>query len=108
MEVKFFMDQLIYPLANNVQYNGRHGRDIFSFCANMTDESLPDPVDRLAAVIESRLAMLEENCLENYQTARQALTNITSWTDGRQWTWQTCTEFGWYQTTNQVITSIHH
>ena len=108
MEVKSFMDHLISTLANNVQYNGRDGRDIFSFCANMTDESLPDPVDRLAAVIESRLAMLEENCLENYQTARQALTNITSWTDGRQWTWQTCTEFGWYQTTNQVITSIHH
>ena len=25
----------------------------------------------------------------------------------RPWLWQTCTEFGWYQTTNQVRVNIH-
>ncbi|KAL4475089.1 hypothetical protein ABPG74_001785 [Tetrahymena malaccensis] len=40
--------------------------------------------------------------IEAYDT--YTLTNTTYDEDaaGRQWTWQTCTEFGWFQTANQV------
>jgi len=105
MDVKSFMELLIDNLAGIVQYNGRYEEDIFSICAVMTDESLADPVDRLAAVNEIMLEMSGEECVDHtYQAFLQDLTNI-NWTAGgvgwRQWTWQTCTEFGWYQTTNQ-------
>ena len=73
----------------------------------MTDESLGDPVDRLAAVNEIMLEMGGEECVDHtYDAFLQMLTD-TNFNGGgvgwRQWTWQTCTEFGWYQTTNQVL-----
>merc|ERR1719210_2841834 len=105
MDVRSFMELLIDNLAGIVQYNGRYEEDIFSICAVMTDESLGEPVDRLAAVNEIMMEMSGEECVDHtYNTFLQDLTN-TNWTAGgigwRQWTWQTCTEFGWYQTTNQ-------
>merc|ERR1719370_1886660 len=105
MDVRSFMELLIDNLAGIVQYNGRYPEDIFSICAVMTDESLGDPVDRLAAVNEIMMEMSGEECVDHtYNTFLGDLTN-TDWTAGgigwRQWTWQTCTEFGWYQTTNQ-------
>ena len=110
MDVKSFMELLIDNLAGIVQYNGRYEEDIFSICAIMTDDSMSDPVDRLAAVNDIMLEMSGEECVDHtYQAFLQDLTNI-NWTAGgigwRQWTWQTCTEFGWYQTTNQVIIII--
>ena len=70
----------------------------------MTDESLGEPVDRLAAVNEIMMEMSGEECVDHtYNTFLQDLTN-TNWTAGgigwRQWTWQTCTEFGWYQSSD--------
>ena len=111
MDVKSFMEQLISPLEGNVQYNGRDG-DMFSFCANMTDESLPHPIDRLAAMAN----VLGEECLDitgQYQASLQAFTDITLWSDEygrgpRQWFWQKCTEFGWFKTTYQVVCHHYH
>merc|ERR1711936_1238285 len=105
MDVRSFMELLIDNLAGIVQYNGRYPEDIFSICAVMTDETLGDPVDRLAAVNEIMLEMSGEECVDHtYDAFLQDLTN-TNWAAGgigwRQWSWQTCTEFGWYQTTNQ-------
>lgn len=76
----------------------------------MTDETLGDPVDRLAAVNEIMLEMSGEECVDHtYDAFLQDLTN-TNWAAGgigwRQWSWQTCTEFGWYQTTNQVSPAL--
>ena len=60
-----------------------------SIAANMTDESLGDPIDRLAAVNERRMEKRGMKCLEHtYQTFLQNLTRIT-WPSGRpdrQWT----------------------
>merc|ERR1719219_1841495 len=95
MDVKSFMELLIDNLAGIVQYNGRYEEDIFSICAVMTDESMSDPVDRLAAVNDIMLEMSGEECVEHtYQAFLQDLTN-TAWAAGgvgwRQWTWQTLT-----------------
>jgi len=105
MDVKSFMELLIDNLAGIVQYNGRYEEDIFSICAVMTDESLGEPMDRLAAVNDIMLNLGQEECLDHtYESFLGQLTE-TSWSgEGvgwRQWIWQTCTEFGWYQTTNQ-------
>merc|ERR1711892_1488714 len=85
--------------------NGFYEEDIFSICAVMTDESLGEPMDRLAAVNDIMLNLGQEECLDHtYESFLGQLTE-TSWSgEGvgwRQWIWQTCTEFGWYQTTNQ-------
>ena len=102
LDVRNFMEILTGNIAGIVQ----GGEDIFSLCGKMTDESLGNPIDRLATLIRG------ETCLEHtYQSSMQDLTNIT-WPTGpygpRQWTWQTCNEFGWYQTTNQVLSSYFY
>merc|ERR1711887_70967 len=105
MDVMSFLELLIDNLAGIVQYNGRYEEDIFSTCAIMTDESMGEPILRLAAVNDVMLSMGQDECLDHsYASYLSQLTNTTFGVSGvgrRQWTWQTCAEFGWYQTTNQ-------
>ena len=97
---------------------------MFAVCEVMTDESLGSAVDRLAVFNDMMLEMNGEECLDHtYDTFLQVsgavhtcntchsnLQDIatTAWNGAdvsfvfRPWLWQTCTEFGWYQTTNQV------
>ena len=97
---------------------------MFAVCEVMTDESLGSAVDRLAVFNDMMLEMNGEECLDHtYDTFLQVsgalhacntchsnLQDIatTAWNGPdvsfvfRPWLWQTCTEFGWYQTTNQV------
>jgi len=103
-DVKSFMELLIDNLAGIVQYNGLQSEDIFSVCAILTDESLGSPLERLGAVNTMMLGESGEECLDHtYETFIAQLKDINCrgsfcW---RPWIWQTCTEFGWYQTTNQ-------
>jgi len=105
MDVMSFVELLIDNLAGIVQYNGFYEDDIFSICAIMTDESIGEPLKRLAAVNDVMLGSDEEVCMDHTYAAFLSLLTETSWSgEGvgwRQWIWQTCTEFGWYQTTNQ-------
>ena len=76
-------------------------------CRVMTDETLGEPLVRLAVVNDMMLEMNGEECLDHTYATFLADITQTEWaTDGsfvwRPWLWQTCTEFGWYQTTNQV------
>merc|ERR1719320_1417033 len=50
LDVMSFMELLIDNLAAIVQYNGHYEEDIFSICAIMTDDSIGEPINRLAAV----------------------------------------------------------
>ena len=106
----------------------RYPEDIFSVCRVMTDEGLGDPVDRfddeydldddddvvrLSVFNDMMLEMNAEECLDHTYDAFLADTGNTEWGDPtlftwRPWLWQTCTEFGWYQTTNQVKENIFH
>jgi len=105
MDVMSFMELLVDNLAGIVQYNGFYNEDIFSICAIMTDESLGEPMNRLAALNDVLLGPDQEMCLDHTYNSFLSLLTDVSWTgEGvgwRQWIWQTCTEFGWYQTTNQ-------
>jgi len=105
MDVKQFIESLIDDLAGVVQYNGRYNEDIFSVCAIMTDESNGSELERFAKLNEAVLAMYGGGCIDPSYDNWISLLSETSWADQdigwRQWIWQTCTEFGWYQTTNQ-------
>merc|ERR1711936_1557613 len=105
LDVMSFMELLIDNLAAIVQYNGHYEEDIFSICAIMTDESIGEPILRLAAVNDVMLGSDADTCLDHTYASFLAQLTETSWSgEGvgwRQWIWQTCTEFGWYQTTNQ-------
>jgi len=105
-DVKSFLELLIDNLAGVVQYNGRYPVDMVEVCRVMTDETLGEPLDRLAVVNDMMLEMNGEECLDHTYATFLADITQTEWaTDGsfvwRPWLWQTCTEFGWYQTTNQ-------
>merc|ERR1712002_205565 len=105
MDAKSFIELLIDNLAGIVQYNGLQNQDIFSICSIMTDRSLGSPLERLAEVNTLMLSEGGYGCLDHtYDSFLSMITDI-SWSGGgvgwRQWIWQTCTEFGWYQTTNQ-------
>jgi len=62
-------------------------------------------VDQLALVNDLILLMSDQECLDHtYQSEVKSLRE-TGWESeaaagGRQWTYQTCTEFGWYQSSD--------
>ena len=104
-DVKSFVELLIDNLAGIVQYNGLLEMDIFEVCDIMRDESYGEPIERFAKVNSLSLANNGAECLDHEYSSFLALLTDTSFAgEGvgwRQWIWQTCTEFGWYQTTNQ-------
>lgn len=72
-------------------------------CNILVDETIRLPVERLALVNNMILNATKEKCLDyRYGKMIRELRNIT-WTSeqaegGRQWVYQTCTEFGFFQT----------
>ena len=104
-DVKSFLELLIDNLAGIVQYNGRTDFDINSVCAIMRNETMGAALERFAEVNSVSLANNNDECLDHeFSSFLDLLTNTSFSGPGvgwRQWTWQTCTEFGWYQTTNQ-------
>merc|ERR1739844_816686 len=90
--------QLCTPLDGSIV------NDVKSFMELLIDESLGSPLERLGAVNTMMLGESGEECLDHtYETFIAQLKDINCrgsfcW---RPWIWQTCTEFGWYQTTNQ-------
>ena len=78
---------------------------IETVCKMMVDPSKGSAVERLAAVNDLSLEMAGEQCLEHSYAAQILELQHTSWNSpaaegGRQWTYQTCTEFGWYQSSD--------
>jgi hypothetical protein len=71
-------------------------------CQTMLDDSQPDPVQRMANVNDLLLNAYDQPCLDaGYMSTINQLKN-TSWNasaseGGRQWTYQTCVEFGFFQ-----------
>ena len=65
------------------------------------------PIEKLAKVNQFLLEAYDQKCLDySYEKMIQEMSE-TSWDSaagvgGRQWIYQTCTEFGWYQSSNQV------
>ncbi|XP_044750405.1 putative serine protease K12H4.7 [Coccinella septempunctata] len=105
-----FWDTLANNFAGVVQYNkdNRIGKTkagnitIDDLCGIMLNETIGIPVQRLAAINTLLLNATNQTCLDyNYDNMINELRN-TSWEGegARQWTYQTCTEFGFYQTSS--------
>ncbi|KAK7906767.1 hypothetical protein WMY93_015379 [Mugilogobius chulae] len=110
----YFLETLAGNFMDVVQYNqdnrafeGVVGTNITIevLCAVMADASLGDPYKRYAAVARLMMETFSMKCLNvSYNNYVQDMTN-TSWDGpaaggGRQWVYQTCTEFGFYQSTD--------
>ncbi|XP_028817754.1 thymus-specific serine protease [Denticeps clupeoides] len=123
MDSAYFLESLAGNFMDVVQYNednrefeGAIGTNITIkvLCEVMLDTSLGSPYSRYASLAGLMLQTFSQTCLDaQYSTTLQEMTN-TSWSGagaagGRQWVYQTCTEFGFYQSTdspNQPFTGF--
>lgn len=70
----------------------------------MTNTQIGDALSRYAALNSLMLEIYGETCLDNSYNKSISDLQQTSWESsplagGRQWFWQTCVEFGFYQST---------
>ncbi|XP_041919513.1 thymus-specific serine protease [Alosa sapidissima] len=123
MDSAHFLEALAGNFMDVVQYNednrafeGVVGTNVTIgvLCGAMADASLGSVYERYAGVARLLLHTHSQRCLDPRYTAYlQDMTN-TSWSapgaaGGRQWVYQTCTEFGFYQSTdspNQPFTGF--
>ncbi|CAG9854740.1 unnamed protein product [Phyllotreta striolata] len=112
MDVSNFYQSLANNFAGVVQYNHDNRESnlklnltVEKLCDVMTNKDLGIEVDRLAAVNNLLLNGSNETCLDyKYDKMISEMRNV-SWDaeaseGGRQWTYQTCTEFGFFQTSS--------
>ncbi|XP_024883400.1 putative serine protease K12H4.7 [Temnothorax curvispinosus] len=103
-------ETLASNFADIVQYNKDNRQSsqtanitIETVCDILVDEKIGKSIDRLAYVSNMLLNANKEKCLDyRYDKMIHELRNIT-WASeqaegGRQWMYQTCTEFGFFQT----------
>ncbi|XP_019872170.1 putative serine protease K12H4.7 [Aethina tumida] len=109
-DIANLFESLAGNFANVAQYNkdNRIGKNkagkitIDMLCDIMTNQSIGPQVHRLAEVNSVLLEAYDQKCLDyKYDNMINELRNI-SWAGeqaegGRQWTYQTCTEFGFFQ-----------
>jgi len=111
LDVSNLFQSLTDHFEGVVQYN-KDNRDfsganitIDTLCDIMTDSSLGSYLDRYAVVNSLLLESSKEECLDYpYMTFINEM-RLTDWNSsaaegGRQWTYQTCTEFGYYQSSD--------
>ncbi|XP_028319763.1 thymus-specific serine protease [Gouania willdenowi] len=123
MDSAYFLETLAGNFMDVVQYNednrafeGVVGTNITIgvLCGVMADTSLGDPYSRYGAVARLMMDTLSMKCLNaSFSNNARDMTN-TSWDGpaaggGRQWVYQTCSEFGFYQSSdspNQPFTGF--
>jgi len=99
-----FLGNIVAILQYAVQYDWNGSINISDVCEIMENESLGSPLDRLSELNEFYLALSGTECLDyTYQSFVDYLGQTEYGSTGgfRQWTYQTCSEFGWYQTSDQ-------
>ncbi|KAM4566757.1 thymus-specific serine protease [Odontesthes bonariensis] len=123
MDSAYFLETLAGTFMDVVQYNednrdfeGALGTNVTIkvLCGVMGDASLGDPYARYVAVARLMMDTFSLKCLDtSFNNYVRDMTN-TSWdgpaaSGGRQWVYQTCSEFGFYQSTdspNQPFTGF--
>nr|XP_006823961.1 PREDICTED: putative serine protease K12H4.7-like [Saccoglossus kowalevskii] len=100
---------------DNREFEGAVGTNITldTLCDIMVDESIGDPLHRYAAVNTLMLQTYQTKCLDiSYdnmiQEMRQNSWNSSAAEGGKQWVYQTCTEFGYYQTSDAINQPFGH
>ncbi|XP_050439494.1 putative serine protease K12H4.7 isoform X3 [Adelges cooleyi] len=114
-DVSNLFESLADNFAEIVQYNKDNRKSnmtdtnaiitLETLCDIMTNESIVSPLEKYAAVNDRMLSSNNLTCTDYvYEKEVNILKNV-SWessaASSRQWMYQTCTEFGFYQTSNQ-------
>jgi pimeloyl-ACP methyl ester carboxylesterase len=102
-DVQTFYAALVNPWMGATQYNAYgNSSDVANYCRVMTNTAYGDPLTRYALWFKSMVY----GCVDHeYQVLINELKGST-WTSffvqggTRQWLYQTCSEFGYYQTTD--------
>ncbi|XP_052232753.1 putative serine protease F56F10.1 [Dreissena polymorpha] len=114
LDLAGFFSNTAGNFENVVQYNkdnrafeGALGTNITidTLCEIMTDFTRGDPVQRYADVNSLTLKTYGQTCLDYTYTKMIADMKKTDWNSsagegGRQWMYQTCAEFGWFQSSD--------
>lgn len=92
---------------DNREFEGAVGTNITvdTLCAIMNNEGIGDELQRYAAVNNMMLKTYSQACLDSSYDDYVSAMKKKTWQSaaaegGRQWLYQTCTEFGFYQTTD--------
>ncbi|XP_058832266.1 putative serine protease F56F10.1 [Topomyia yanbarensis] len=110
LDIASLFEAIASNFAGVVQYNkdnSPHAKiTIDQVCDIMTNQSIGTPVARLATVNELVMKQDGAKCLDYVYDKTVKQMQNTSWdsevsSGARQWTFQTCNEFGFYQTSNQ-------
>jgi len=105
-DVSSLFEYMAGNFAGIIQYNGFYSVDLNDLCNIMTDTSLGDPLARYAAVNTRLLSLFGGSCADFTYASWIDYLKGSSWSDQsaqdgyRQWFYQTCTEFGYYQSSD--------
>lgn len=97
-----FFGAIQYDRANRAPQNGLERVNIKTVCGVMTNKSIGDEMKRYAAVNDF---FRKGKCVDASYRNFIDFMRETNWDSGnaggyRQWTYQTCTEFGYFQTSD--------
>uniref|UniRef100_V5G215 Putative serine protease K12H4.7 n=1 Tax=Anoplophora glabripennis TaxID=217634 RepID=V5G215_ANOGL len=103
LDISNFFQSTVNVFAYVAQYNKNSAltTTIDDLCDILVNDAYGDELDRL---IEVNRLYYGTACVDyKYQTTLDYLNDVTITTSGmmRQWIYQTCTEYGWYQTSSQ-------
>lgn len=105
LDISTFFNNLMGNWMGVVQYNDENGNPIdIKYLCNIMESTPSSPLESYANVSNLFLKLGNMPCMDaSYADAIAQLANLTSPDSGvgaRQWTYQTCTEFGYFQTTD--------
>ncbi|XP_023311114.1 putative serine protease F56F10.1 [Anoplophora glabripennis] len=101
-DIYSFFETVYEVFSYTVQYDSAWGPSVGDLCGILINETYGDELHRLATA--AKLYYNRSACTDyTYQTKidDMRVLNITPDGNMRQWFYQTCTEYGWYETTNQ-------
>jgi len=103
-DITNFMTSLMGNFMTTVQYNDEAGNPIdIKYLCNIMDNATATPLENYAKINSLFLQIQGMSCLPvDYDQMIQQLANdsLAAQNGDRQWTYQTCTEFGYFQTTD--------
>lgn len=106
LDIQNFMSTVMGNFQGVVQYNDDNRNeisrkyDITYICNMMLNQSI-DSLQALINVNNLFLTLNEQECLDiSYKDLVAVTGNSTIPNDDKSWTWQTCSEFGYFQTTD--------
>merc|ERR1719348_1054301 len=118
-EVATLVETLLGNIETVVQYNNDHKEGskyanvtTNTICQMLMDRSAGSELHQFAAVNSLTLDIEDKKCLDASYQNKVSLMKKTTYEDpgtripgdvgNRQWFYQTCTEFGWYQSSDQA------